>query len=158
MPFLRGGPSRTCQRILGKLERWFLRIYDIRHSSAIIHHAAVLTAGEGVSDQALTWHTTVAFFRSAGVVAAPFVAAAFAYDRAPEFFRHPLFGGGRGCQRDGALVLALPILLEAGSLLFPCIGPADRGRDHRWLSARVPDRRGLGSREPSESRARALSY
>ena len=37
------GATRTdCQRLLKKLEAWFLRQYDIHHSSAIIHHADTL--------------------------------------------------------------------------------------------------------------------
>ena len=34
VPYLRR-PSKDCHRILDKLERWFLRHYDIRHSSAL---------------------------------------------------------------------------------------------------------------------------
>ena len=44
VPFLRR-PSRDCRRLLDELERWFLRHYDIRHSSALIHHEAALKAG-----------------------------------------------------------------------------------------------------------------
>ena len=85
VPFLRRA-DRNCQRILGKLERWFLRIYDIEHSSAIIHHAAVLAAGGKVSDHALTWHTPRVLSGVLALMLAPFLAAAFAYDRAPGFF------------------------------------------------------------------------
>jgi len=87
IPFLRRS-DRNCQRILGKLERWFLRIYDIQHSSAIIHHAATLTAG-GPSvdgDHALTWHTPRVLTGVLGLLVGPFVAAVFWYDRAPMFF------------------------------------------------------------------------
>ncbi len=85
MPFLRRA-DRNCKRILGKLERWFLRIYDIRHSSAIIQHAAVLSAGEGVTDRALTWHRPRFLAGLLALMISPFVAGAFAYERAPEFF------------------------------------------------------------------------
>jgi hypothetical protein len=85
VPFLRRS-DRNGRRILGKLERWFLRIYDIRHSSAMIHHAASLDAGNGRSDRVLTWHTPKIH---AGVLAAlvlPFAASATAYRSAPHFF------------------------------------------------------------------------
>jgi hypothetical protein len=85
VPFLRRS-DRNCQRILGKLERWFLRIYDIEHSSAIIHHAATLASGENLSDRALTWHTPRILTGLLGLLVAPFVAAAVGYERAPEFF------------------------------------------------------------------------
>ncbi len=85
MPFLCRA-DRNCQRILGKLERWFLRIYDIEHSSAIIQHAAVLAAGGGSTDRALTWHRPQILAGLLALMLSPFVAAAFAYERAPEFF------------------------------------------------------------------------
>jgi hypothetical protein len=85
MPFLCRA-DRNGQRILGKLERWFLRIYDIQHSSAIIQHAALLAAGEGVSDRALTWHRPRILAVLLALMISPFVAAAMAYDRAPKFF------------------------------------------------------------------------
>jgi hypothetical protein len=85
MPFLRRS-DRNCQRILGKLERWFLRSYDIQHSSAIIHHAAMLSSGRVKNDQVLTWHTPLVLSGLLALMVAPFFAAIFAYDRAPEFF------------------------------------------------------------------------
>jgi hypothetical protein len=85
VPFLRRS-DRNCQRILGKLERWFLRIYDIEHSSAIIQHAANLARGQSESDKVLTWHRPLFLVGVLSVMIAPFVAAAFAYDRAPRAF------------------------------------------------------------------------
>lgn len=85
MPFLRRS-DRNCQRILGKLERWFLRIYDIEHSSAIIQHAATLAKGGSESDQVLTWHKPLFLVGALVVMLAPFIVATFAYDRAPRFF------------------------------------------------------------------------
>lgn len=85
MPFLRR-PDRNCQRILGKLERWFLRIYDIEHSSAIIHHAAVIAERKTSQDHLLTWHKPRVLTVLLALLLAPFVAAAFGYDRAPQFF------------------------------------------------------------------------
>jgi len=85
MPFL-CRDDRNCHRLLGKLERWFLRIYDIEHSSAIIQHAATLAKGEGVSDGVLTWHRPRLLAVVFALMISPFVAAAFAYERAPHFF------------------------------------------------------------------------
>lgn len=86
MPFLRRS-DRNCLRILGKLERWFLRIYDIQHSSAIIQHAAVLSTGGGVTtDRALTWHRPKILVGLLLLMVSPFVAGAIGYQRAPEFF------------------------------------------------------------------------
>ena len=85
MPFLRRN-DRNCHRILGKLERWFLRIYDIEHSSAMIHHAAGLEEQSPAPDRVLTWHRPRVLAGLLAVMAAPFVAAGFVYDRAPEFF------------------------------------------------------------------------
>ncbi|MBJ18794.1 MAG: hypothetical protein GY910_03995 [bacterium] len=85
MPFLRRS-NRNGQRILGKLERWFLRVYDIRHSSAIINHVAGLRAGEQAADRNLTWHTPKIHAGVLLLLLMPFLCAAFAYDSAPHFF------------------------------------------------------------------------
>lgn len=85
MPFLRRS-DRNCQRLLGKLERWFLRIYDIRHSSAIIHHATALGSGDSADDRTLTWHTPRNHAAVLVLMAMPFAAAAFGYERAPFVF------------------------------------------------------------------------
>jgi hypothetical protein len=85
VPFLRR-PDRNGQRLLGKLERWFLRIYDIRHSSAIIHHAAALEAGKGHDGRILTWHTPKIHAAVLGLLVLPFGVAAFAYRAAPTVF------------------------------------------------------------------------
>ena len=84
-PFLRRG-DRNCLRLLKKLEHWFLRQYDIRHSSAIIHHAACLERGSDDGSETLTWHTPTIHATALGVLTAPFVGAAIAYQRAPQFF------------------------------------------------------------------------
>ena len=85
MPFLRR-PDRNCLRLLEKLEHWFLRVYDIRHSSAIISQQAALKAGRPSDDRALTWHTPKIHLAALAVLVAPFVGAAFFYDSAPRFF------------------------------------------------------------------------
>jgi hypothetical protein len=86
VPFLRR-PDRDSRRVHGLLEAWFLRQYDIRHSSAIIHHAASLDRGE-VSDgrAALSWHTPRIHSLALGVLALPFVLSTFVYDVAPVVF------------------------------------------------------------------------
>jgi hypothetical protein len=84
-PFLRRG-DRDCLRILEKLERYFLRQYDIRHSSAIIHHAATLRSGGDDSGRLLTWHTQRIHALVLLALAVPFIAAAFAYEESPRFF------------------------------------------------------------------------
>lgn len=89
VPFLRRRNERNCQRLLGKLERWFLRIYDIRHSSAMIQHAAVLSGtavGRANSDRVLTWHTPKIHAGVLVAMALPFLAAIFFYPQASRFF------------------------------------------------------------------------
>ena len=85
MPFLRR-PDRNCRRLLGKLERWFLRVYDIRHSSAIINHHAGFDTKHSSDDRNLSWHTPKIHATVLLTMLAPFVGAVFAYDRAPWFF------------------------------------------------------------------------
>jgi hypothetical protein len=84
-PFLRR-PSRDCSRILAKLEGWFLRRYDIRHSSALINHAAAVERGEDDSARTLSWQTPRLHALALSLLAAPVVLSAFLYDRAPTFF------------------------------------------------------------------------
>jgi hypothetical protein len=85
VPFLRR-PSRDCLRILKKLETWFLRQYDIRHSSAVIHHATLLERGESDDQVALSWHTQRLHALTIAALASPFGLAVFAYDLAPWAF------------------------------------------------------------------------
>jgi hypothetical protein len=85
VPFLRRR-DRDSIRVLGRLERWFLRQYDIPNASAIIHHLSYLDAGVDDGQLTLTWHTPRIHLLLLAVLAAPFVGAAFAYDRAPRFF------------------------------------------------------------------------
>ncbi len=84
-PFLHRG-DRDCIRLLGKLERWFLRQYDIRHSSAMIHHAGSLERGASDVDEILTWHTPRIHALALTALALPFLAAVFFYERVPRFF------------------------------------------------------------------------
>ncbi|MCA9509128.1 MAG: hypothetical protein R3E88_21590 [Myxococcota bacterium] len=86
VPFLRRA-DRDSRRAHAKLETWFLRRYDIRHSAAIIHHAARLERGE-VADgkRALGWHSPRMHSLELAVLVAPFALAAFFYERAPRVF------------------------------------------------------------------------
>jgi hypothetical protein len=84
-PFLRRA-DRNCMRLLSKLERWFLRVYDIRHSSAVIAHEANLRAGDQKGRQTLTWHTPKIHAGVLAVLLLPFVGSAIAYPQAPLVF------------------------------------------------------------------------
>lgn len=85
-PFLRRPGNKDCLRVLGKLERWFLRQYDIHHAAVMITHAQHLAAGREDGDRVLSRHRTRNYVGALMVLASPFVGAAFAYERAPEFF------------------------------------------------------------------------
>jgi len=82
VPYLRR-PSRDCRRILDKLERWFLRRYDIRHSSALIKHDSKLSQGEDPSNASLSWHTPRNHMLVLLTMVSPFVASIFLYERYP---------------------------------------------------------------------------
>jgi len=84
-PFLRRG-SRDVFRVLGKLESWFLLQYDVGNAAAIIHHTATLRGGRSRPGRQLSWHSPRAYVLSLLGMTAPFVGAAFAYDRAPWVF------------------------------------------------------------------------
>jgi hypothetical protein len=86
VPFLRRPGNRDCMRILAKLERWFLRQYDVSNGAAVIHHEADLRAGRGATDRLLSAHGTRNYLLALAVVAAPFVGAALFYRRAPLVF------------------------------------------------------------------------
>jgi hypothetical protein len=85
-PFLRRRGDRDCLRVLGKLEGWFLRQYDVRHAAAMIHHADRIARGLPEPRGRLSRHGTPSYLALLGVLVAPFAAAAFAYQRAPRFF------------------------------------------------------------------------
>jgi hypothetical protein len=50
-PFLRRPRNRDCARVLEKLERWFLRQYDVHHGAVVLNHAARLAAGRSEPDR-----------------------------------------------------------------------------------------------------------
>ncbi len=84
MPFLRRA-DRNTKRIFDKLERWFLRAYDIRNASAIINYAAALERGRASSNRPLTWHTPRIHALTLAALLAPFVVGSFAYARHPHW-------------------------------------------------------------------------
>jgi hypothetical protein len=85
-PFLRRLDSRDCQRLLRKLEVWFLRQYDVPRAAAVIRHAENLARGNGRFTGVLSWHSTGAYCAAITLLTWPFVGAAFAYRRAPLLF------------------------------------------------------------------------
>ena len=78
-PFLRRPRNRDCARVLEKLERWFLRQYDVHHGAVVLNHAARLAAGRNEPDRVLSWHSRGAYLVALLVPALPFLAAVFAY-------------------------------------------------------------------------------
>jgi hypothetical protein len=85
-PFLRRLDSRDCQRLLRRLEVWFLRQYDVPRAAAVIRHAENLARGKGRYGGILSWHSTGAYCAAIALLVWPFVGAAFAYQRAPLLF------------------------------------------------------------------------
>ena len=85
-PYLRRIGNRDVLRLLGKLERWFLRQYDIHHAAAMIQHADWIGRGVDDSNQVLSRHRTRNYLVLLGAIAAPFAGAALFYDRAPRLF------------------------------------------------------------------------
>jgi hypothetical protein len=85
-PFLRQAGNRDCLRLLRKLELWFLRKYDISYASALTRHAANIEQDRDDPDLLLSLHSTRNYLIAIGSLAAPFVGAALAYQRAPRFF------------------------------------------------------------------------
>ena len=86
VPFLRR-PGRDTRRIHEQLERWFLRQYDIFHSSAIIHHAAILERGQPADPRRrLSWNSPRVHAWVLGSLLLPFLLAAAFYPSAPRLF------------------------------------------------------------------------
>jgi hypothetical protein len=85
-PFLRRTGNRDCLRVLRKLASWFLRQYDIRHAAAMIHHTEDVVNGRVEGGRVLSRHSTRNYVAALVALAAPFMGAAFAYERAPRFF------------------------------------------------------------------------
>jgi hypothetical protein len=85
-PFLRRMGNRDCISLLGKLEAWFLRQYDVHHAAAMIRHADSLARERDDADLVLSRHRTRNYVLMLAALAAPFVAGAFWYQRAPLLF------------------------------------------------------------------------
>ena len=85
-PFLRRRGDRDCLRVLGKLEGWFLRQYDVDHAAAVIHHADRIERGLPDDRLVLSRHRTRNYLAVLAVLLAPLAGAAFAYQRAPRVF------------------------------------------------------------------------
>lgn len=84
MPFLRRS-DRNTKRIFDKLERWFLRAYDIRNASAIINYSAALERGRPSTNRPLTWHTPRIHALTLAALLAPFVVGSFVYESHPRW-------------------------------------------------------------------------
>lgn len=85
-PFLRRPRNKDCLRLLEKVKLFCLRQYDLVHSSQIIQHRAWLAEGRDEAERILTRHSARNYGIAIAALALPFVAAVFAYDRAPFWF------------------------------------------------------------------------
>jgi hypothetical protein len=86
VPFLRRPLNKDCLRVLGKLESWFFRQYDVHHAAVMINHAAHLSRGRDDSDRVLSRHATRTYLLVLAAMALPFAGAALWYERAPLAF------------------------------------------------------------------------
>jgi hypothetical protein len=85
-PFLRRPFDRDCARLLGKLETYFLRRYDVHHAAVVRRHAEYMKTGADSADRRLSIHSTSFYALALLLPALPFAGAALAYDRAPALF------------------------------------------------------------------------
>ncbi len=85
-PFLRRPKDRDCLRLLGKLETFFLRRYDVHHAAVMRHHAEALKRGPDAPEAMLSLHRTRNYALALLLPALPFIGAGFAYSRAPALF------------------------------------------------------------------------
>lgn len=85
-PFLRRPRNKDCLRLLGKLEAWFLRQYDVHHAAVAITHADHMGRNTPDADRTLSRHSTPYYLATLAALAAPFLGAVFAYERAPFLF------------------------------------------------------------------------
>ncbi len=84
--FLRRPRDRDCLRMLDRLERFFLRQYDVHNAAAVIHHADAVAAGRDDADRVLSRHSPRNYAVLLGIAALPLLAGVFAYGRAPLVF------------------------------------------------------------------------
>ena len=85
-PFLRRNGNRDCIALLGKLEAWFLRQYDVHHAAAMIRHADNLARERDDADIVLSRHRTRNYVLMLAALVAPFAVCALFYERAPLLF------------------------------------------------------------------------
>jgi hypothetical protein len=85
-PFLRRPRDRDCLRLLGKLETYFLRRYDVHHAAVMRHHAESLKRGPDSPERRLSLHRTRNYALALLIPSLPFIGAAFFYSRAPALF------------------------------------------------------------------------
>jgi hypothetical protein len=71
---------------LRALEVWFLRQYDVPRAAAVIRHEENLGRGKASFGGVLSLHSSKAYGVAIAALIAPFVGAAFAYQRAPLLF------------------------------------------------------------------------
>lgn len=86
VPFLRRSGNKDCVRVLGKLEGWFLRQYDVHHAAVMIQHASNLARGRDDSERVLSRHRTRNYVLVLAALAAPFLGASLFYESAPAAF------------------------------------------------------------------------
>ena len=85
-PYLRRPGNRDALRVLGKLESWFLRQYDIHNAAAMIQHASNLARGRVDADGILSRHNTPTYLTALLAIVTPFALAAAFYESAPRVF------------------------------------------------------------------------
>jgi hypothetical protein len=84
--FLRRRQSRDCARLLDKLQRFFLRQYDVHHAAVMIHHATRMERGSDDADRVLSRHSARNYLLALALISIPLVGGMFAYERAPLVF------------------------------------------------------------------------
>jgi len=85
-PYLCRLRNRDVVRLLGKLEAWFLRQYDIHHAAAMIQHSDNVAKGKLDRDAILSRHNTPTYVATLALISGPFAAAALWYQSAPRWF------------------------------------------------------------------------
>ena len=81
-PFLRR-PGPDSLRILGKLERWFFRHYDVHHAACMVRHQNYLRRGIDDASRVLSRHSARNYGLMLLIFALPFLAAIFGYQKNP---------------------------------------------------------------------------
>ena len=146
VPFLRRPDNRDCQRVLDKLQSFFLRRYDVHHAAVMIRHADNLARGRDDPNRMLSRHSTRIYLLVLAALAAPFLGASVAYRAAPLLF-DLLCSAQLALAVCGVLwFLLYRFLLRRNLAFFHASVPRIAGRHHRRLPADLLHRRGLGAR------------